>query len=147
YPSFTARKSQRSMNPNEPNGPKLRVAVLMGGASAERAVSLSTGRMILNTLDPQKYLVTAIDTQDIIALPASGSNLLPSPPIFLSEEQAGQAQGFQSLSGPQNPPARVSNPPSPTAWEREPGIGVAAGGDLLQVGAFDKQRPDVVFIA
>ena len=50
---------------------KIRVAVLMGGTSAEREVSLSTGRQILNALDPARYSVYALDT-------ASGQTFLPS---------------------------------------------------------------------
>ena len=49
---------------------KLKVAVLMGGTSAERDVSLSTGRQILASLDPAKYQVYALDT-------ASGQKFLP----------------------------------------------------------------------
>jgi len=49
---------------------KLKVAVLMGGTSAEREVSLSTGRQILNALDPDLYTVYALDT-------ASGQKFLP----------------------------------------------------------------------
>lgn len=41
---------------------KINVAVLMGGRSAEREVSLSTGRMILKALDPEKYDAFAVDT-------------------------------------------------------------------------------------
>lgn len=40
---------------------KLRVAVLMGGISAERNVSLSTGRQILASLDRDKYEVIGVD--------------------------------------------------------------------------------------
>lgn len=40
---------------------KLRVAVLMGGLSSERAVSLSTGRMILESLDKEKYEAIGVD--------------------------------------------------------------------------------------
>lgn len=40
---------------------KLKVAVLMGGLSSERAISLSTGRMILEALDKSKYDVSAVD--------------------------------------------------------------------------------------
>lgn len=40
---------------------KLNVAVLMGGLSSERAVSLSTGRMILESLDKAKYDVVPVD--------------------------------------------------------------------------------------
>ncbi len=50
---------------------RLKIAVLMGGTSAERDVSLSTGRQILNALDPEKYTVYALDT-------ASGQKFLPS---------------------------------------------------------------------
>ena len=50
---------------------KRRVAVLMGGTSAEREVSLSTGRQILNALDPDKYIVCALDT-------ATGRKFLPA---------------------------------------------------------------------
>ena len=50
---------------------KIKVAVLMGGTSAEREVSLSTGRQILNALDPDKYTVYALDT-------ASGQKFLPT---------------------------------------------------------------------
>ncbi len=56
----------------DPNGAltghKMRVAVLMGGTSNEREVSLSTGRMIAGALDPHKYDVTTIDTQDLLSL-------------------------------------------------------------------------------
>ncbi len=49
---------------------KRKIAVLMGGASAERAVSLSTGRQILQALDPACYEVYALDT-------ATGQSSLP----------------------------------------------------------------------
>lgn len=42
-------------------GRKLRVAVLMGGLSAERNVSLSTGRQILEALDRDRYDVIGVD--------------------------------------------------------------------------------------
>jgi D-alanine-D-alanine ligase len=50
---------------------KIRVAVLMGGKSAEREVSLATGRQVLNSLDPDRYEVYALDT-------ASGQRFLPA---------------------------------------------------------------------
>jgi D-alanine-D-alanine ligase len=40
---------------------RLRVAVLMGGLSSERAVSLSTGKMILESLDRTKYEAVPVD--------------------------------------------------------------------------------------
>ncbi|MDI6784384.1 MAG: D-alanine--D-alanine ligase family protein [bacterium] len=39
---------------------KLRVAVLMGGKTAEHAVSLKSGMMVVNNLDKQKYLVKPV---------------------------------------------------------------------------------------
>ncbi len=50
---------------------KLRVAVLMGGSSNERAVSLSTGKQIAQSLAPAKYQITTVDTRDMLALTAS----------------------------------------------------------------------------
>ncbi|MBI3910452.1 MAG: D-alanine--D-alanine ligase [Armatimonadetes bacterium] len=40
---------------------RLRVAVLMGGRSAEREVSLATGRQVMAALDPEKYEAFWID--------------------------------------------------------------------------------------
>jgi D-alanine-D-alanine ligase len=40
---------------------KIRVAVLMGGISSERDISLSTGRQILQSLDPDKYEAIGVD--------------------------------------------------------------------------------------
>ena len=44
---------------------KLRVAVLMGGTSAERTISLSTGRQIMAALDPAKYHPLALDAASL----------------------------------------------------------------------------------
>jgi D-alanine-D-alanine ligase len=41
--------------------PKLSVAVVMGGTSAERDVSLSTGRQILSALNESRYQVSSLD--------------------------------------------------------------------------------------
>jgi len=41
---------------------KLKVAVLMGGNSSERDISLWTGRQIVEALDPAKYTIYALDT-------------------------------------------------------------------------------------
>lgn len=40
---------------------KINVAVLMGGRSEEREISLSTGRMILGALNPDRYNAFAVD--------------------------------------------------------------------------------------
>lgn len=52
---------------------KLRVAVLMGGISSERDISLSTGRQILQSLDPEKYEAIGVDAA---LLPGSSRSVL-----------------------------------------------------------------------
>jgi D-alanine-D-alanine ligase len=42
-------------------GRKIRVAVLMGGISSERNISLSTGKQILESLDTQRYEAFGVD--------------------------------------------------------------------------------------
>ncbi len=91
--------------------PKRKVAVLMGGASAERDVSLSTGTQILNALDSEKYTVCALDT-------ASGQTFLPEgeglsiPPVTqpLGLLRAADS-GTEITSLPQLPQASLSDRP------------------------------------
>lgn len=59
-----------------PTGRKMRVAVLMGGTSNEREVSLSTGRMIAGALDTSKCDVTTIDTRDLLSLQADKPDIV-----------------------------------------------------------------------
>ena len=83
---------------------KRKVAVLMGGASAERAVSLSTGTQILNALDPDKYTVYALDT-------ASGQKFLPAgvtAPLGLLHAEGSSAE-ITAL--PQLPQASLQDRP------------------------------------
>ncbi|HLK59362.1 MAG TPA: D-alanine--D-alanine ligase [Chthonomonadaceae bacterium] len=64
---------------------KLRVAVLMGGASSERPVSLATGKMILQALDPMKYAIRGVDTADLLTLAQA-----PAPRIGQRGEAASE---------------------------------------------------------
>ncbi len=57
---------------------RIRVAVLMGGLSSERNVSLSTGRQILGSLDPEKYEAIGVDAA---LLPGSSRNYLPGSDV------------------------------------------------------------------
>ena len=95
----------------DPVGRRLRVAVLMGGTSNERPVSLSTGRMIVQSLDPARYEVTAIDTQDVLHLQGAGTAQISAPP-------AGAAAENPTSVAPGHAGAEISNstqapPPSP----------------------------------
>ena len=44
---------------------KLKVAVLRGGDSAEREISLSTGRQVLDALNPEKYDARPVDARGL----------------------------------------------------------------------------------
>jgi D-alanine-D-alanine ligase len=50
---------------------KLRVAILQGGPSPEREVSLRSGQMVLKNLDPTKYDAFAVDLSDLLGDPAA----------------------------------------------------------------------------
>lgn len=54
---------------------KLRVAVLMGGPSSEREVSLRSGQMVLKNLDPERYESFAVDLSDVMASPQALAEL------------------------------------------------------------------------
>jgi D-alanine-D-alanine ligase len=64
---------------------KINVAVLMGGRSAEREVSLSTGRMIMQALDPRKYNAFAVDSARFGELP-------PGPGMKNLPQRAGDSR-------------------------------------------------------
>ncbi len=76
---------------------KIKVAVLMGGTSAERDVSLSTGRQILGALDAEKYAVTALDTQDVPALLASLAENRPDVCVIALHGKGGEDGTLQGL--------------------------------------------------
>lgn len=68
---------------------KLRVAVLMGGISSERDISLSTGRQILQQLDPEKYEAFGVDAA---LLPGSSRSVLKGAGNDISSvSEAGRA--------------------------------------------------------
>ena len=73
---MTTSLAEPGAEPSSTRDDRLRVAVLMGGASSERGVSLSTGRQIVQSLNKGRYCVTSIDTADIlyIAAPARDAN-------------------------------------------------------------------------
>lgn len=101
---------------------RLRVAVLMGGSSAERAISLSTGRQIVAALDPSKYIAVALDAA---ALSGQTPDLPPAPPVSALKSAAvsDPAQSAQS--------AEMDLAPANFGLMARPGTG----------------RPDVVVIA
>ena len=76
---------------------KLKVAVLMGGTSAEREVSLSTGKQILGALDDAKYAVTPLDTQDVPNLLSALSADRPDAAVIALHGKGGEDGTLQGL--------------------------------------------------
>lgn len=85
---------------------RIKVAVLMGGPSPERDVSLTTGQQIVSALDPRRYTVLPIEISlsgrwlprpDLLALPP-GSNVSPLPgrAAALPSAPPGTARGASS---------------------------------------------------
>lgn len=101
---------------------KLKVAVLMGGSSAERGVSLSTGRQILNALDTARYTVYALDT-------GTGEFSLPE----------------EAPTGPRALTYAEASRGATTLVAADTGQPVTELTQLSRVDA--RERPDVVFIA
>ncbi|MDQ7848826.1 MAG: D-alanine--D-alanine ligase [Armatimonadota bacterium] len=73
---------------------RLRVAVLMGGPSPEREVSLHTGRQILAALDPARYQAVPVEV-----LPDGRWALGGGPPPVLSGGEAPQGGRLAVRSG------------------------------------------------
>ncbi|MGC8667361.1 MAG: D-alanine--D-alanine ligase family protein [Chthonomonadales bacterium] len=72
--------------------PKLRVAVLMGGASSERAVSFATGSQISAALDPARYHVWNWDPAPLFPCaqalqPDAPEGVLPLPLAEIADPQ------------------------------------------------------------
>lgn len=65
---------------------KISVAVLLGGDSSERSVSLSSGRAVAEALDSQKFDVTCFDVTDTISIESlarpSAMGHRPRHPLF-----------------------------------------------------------------
>jgi D-alanine-D-alanine ligase len=54
---------------------KLRVAVVVGGPSTEREVSLRSGAMVMKNLDPAKYAPFTVDLSDLLGNPEALAEL------------------------------------------------------------------------
>jgi len=107
---------------------RLRVAVLMGGTSSEREVSLVSGRMIAEALDSDCYDVTAIDTRDLLSLSGAAAGQLPAA------DDVAPANILSTHAVPLSSRAPSAGPPE-------------LGGRGAQDPAAQTERPDVVFIA
>jgi len=79
-----------------------KVAVLMGGKSAEREVSLATGRQIREALDKEKYLAITLDVEDLPRLAVAPPQERPDV-VFIALHgpggEDGTVQGFLEVLG------------------------------------------------
>ncbi len=80
---------------------KLRVALLCGGASAEREVSLKSGQQVFEALDKEKYEVTKYDPRDDLPKLVADRNNIDVALIILHGRlgEDGTIQGFLELLG------------------------------------------------
>ena len=105
---------------------KIRVAVLMGGISSERNVSLSSGRRILESLNPGKYEVLGVDAA---LLPGSRRGHLRGA----QEEVEAVAQARDELTG-SNKLATVEHIASEAAAHRPDVVVIALHGKFGEDG-------------
>ncbi|MBI2973251.1 MAG: D-alanine--D-alanine ligase [Armatimonadetes bacterium] len=80
---------------------RLRIAVLMGGPSPEREVSMTTGRQIVHSLDPQKYSVLPVEI-------TKEGKWLPRPDML--QLTAGSAEAREHGSAPRSPKPDARSP-------------------------------------
>jgi D-alanine-D-alanine ligase len=91
---------------------RIRVAVLMGGRSAEREVSLSTGRQVLAALDPERYEAFPVDTACLgMSLPSASERRLDEPGDASRTVPAISGDPFAGLPAPAEPPFVGRNRP------------------------------------
>ena len=76
---------------------KRKIAVLMGGTSAERDVSLSTGKQILGALDETRYAFTSLDTAEMPALLKSLAEDRPDVAVIALHGKGGEDGTLQGL--------------------------------------------------
>lgn len=130
---------------------RLRVAVLMGGTSAERPVSLATGRQILQALDPERYEVRALDTAtgesfapDLIeaaGTAARGSELVSLSDLPTAPPTTRPDVVFIALHGPGGEDGSVQG------FLEVLGVPYTGSGVLASALAMDKIRTKAIFTA
>ncbi len=116
---------------------KLRVAVLMGGRSSEREVSLKSGAMVVQYLDRRKYEVLPLDTGCLHVVGAQHAAPLP-------DAQQGADPG--ALPAVVEADLTALAPLAPRVLGRRPSTGSGQALRAIKRGA-DEPGADVAFIA
>jgi D-alanine-D-alanine ligase len=96
------------MKPEARKQPRpIKVAVLMGGRSTEREVSLMTGKKVLEALDPSRYLPIAVDAASLGRLPGTPPPALVDGPAAQSALTPDRlAAGAAEIMAPEGDPTR-----------------------------------------
>ncbi len=110
---------------------RLKVAVLMGGPSPERDVSLATGQQIISALDPHRYAVLPVE------ITATG-RWFPRPELA-ELPRGGSASGESGAANIQAPPAQPARV-DPAPADDPPGA-------LAFDAVMEREQVDVAFIA
>ena len=85
----------------------LRVAVLMGGRSTEREISLLTGKMVLEALDPARFEALPVDAAALGRLPGAASPALADAPLPGGiEPPKNLTAGAPAVMAPEGDPSR-----------------------------------------
>lgn len=113
---------------------KIRVGVLVGGASSEREISLASGKMIADHLPRDRYDVVVLDT---LALMAHNPRL--------SEPMRRQAQAL--LSGSAGSPTPPSSAALPESFKQEIRAATAQALPATEALSPGKKGIDVAFLA
>jgi len=86
---------------------RIKVAILMGGRSTEREVSLMTGKQVLEALDAERYLPVAVDAASVGRLPGTAPPSLIDSPLAqgaLTPERL--SAGAAGIMAPEGDPGR-----------------------------------------
>ncbi|HEV2284186.1 MAG TPA: D-alanine--D-alanine ligase [bacterium] len=124
---------------------RLRVAVLFGGPSAEREVSLASGGRVLSALDPEKYDALPVEiTSEGKWLPRPDLLTLPAPPSVAGAPAVSPPPAGGGAASPKKTGGTASGPAEGRASAAVPALAAASHhiDEVVREGDID-----VVFIA
>src|SRR4051794_17358564 len=103
-----AEEERSTMKSNVPEKQgRIKVAILMGGRSTEREVSLMTGKQVLEALDAERYLSVAVDAASVGRLPGTAPpSLIDSPFAQSALAPERLSAGAAEIMAPEGDPSR-----------------------------------------
>ncbi len=119
---------------------KIRVGVLMGGASSERDISLASGMMIARHLPRERYEVVMLDTLALLA----GN---PGIPAALREQARALVQGGRAAAVAPDAPAGDAALPAPMQQQVKDAAATVLPATAALAPSGGGTRIDVAFLA